>query len=148
MGRSLGKDLETNQTGSTGKVGDGNSGYEDKGTFRRDPEWILLQFKCRVVTSESGLKSFECLVETLSPAAATGSAGPREPSRCTGYPACRPRIRKVQDRSVCHMYRIDRAARAHLLPGDDPALPPPGLLGEIEKAGGARGRDLTGEHLG
>ena len=36
----LGQNLETDQPGGASKVGDGNSGYEDEGTFRRDPEWI------------------------------------------------------------------------------------------------------------
>ncbi len=86
MGRALGKDLETNQPGGTGKVGDGNSGYEDKGTFRRDPEWILLQFKCRVVTSESGLKSFEFMVENVM----------SKPGRCSCLPfRLRPRRMSV-----------------------------------------------------
>ena len=109
---NLGKNLETDQPGGAGKVGDGNGSYEDEGTFRRDPEWIPSQFKCRIATSESGLKSVEFLAESLSLAAATGTAGPREPSRSTGYPARKPRIRKAQDRSVCHSYRIDRADRS------------------------------------
>ena len=80
--------------------------------FRRNPKGVASQLKGRIVTGESGFETREYRTEVLTLPDMARSTRLRNPRWAACQSPRGPRIRKAQDRTICHLYRIDPADRS------------------------------------